>query len=1000
MTSIITWISIVGDFRPGDTALEIIGLLSGSCYSIRVNAINPSGNVTSTPAMRVQTGLQLSPPLSDATRNGAHEPASIRTTSSWLQGPELQTSKDGAESSISNSKGVVAKKANSLASQPLEQAYRSSSNCDNSGEGDASEMFDNLTERLEGLKRQREDAEKQIEEEESDFKSQLAELSKEKDRLRQSFKEKEDASNELRRQGNQLDKLNRSAQSRKAAKEKQLQQKRAERQKIKDETARRDKEIEKLRAEAEEMAAETVQCLAEKGDFVEQRRFAMQDDHDIIKTLEDEIHATGIQIKALEQKRGELNITDVDSKQSTDSTNDKDSWDLRYQSMQTQLANWRQALQQASMEEQRVKEVLSWWVDRRAANPELFAAMPSLDGHSQLQSRPQRSRQANSRGNTVSFAGHQSISLGMAGDGGVTPAFPSSGAFFNMGNGTAIASGNGGVNMSQADMETLTGGAAMSPAANELLPSNLFRDDDAANLSILGRRDPNVSTNKDLFIRHTTSTSDPSIRGPNTPVSASSRTGSILPSPRESLQNLNNLRSRSDTFEDIDGQSIGSKPASIHASMTAEANPMASNRFTNLFSSPFNRQRGKSNSRESPLLGTLKQGQSQSFPRNLEQEDMETVANRRRRGSHSYWANPMASLLARNSGHTGDDPAVITARTSTGRKSRLNMFGSKYGDLDSPSIQDQSSSSRPSSTYSQDPALQRPSSESQQTWWMNLDGNPNRNSPLGTNWVPSSGPWSHAQSRSASIQHESTTNLSIGSTPLEPDELIGPLKKQKSDQAPIGTRPQSSQRPVTPKLNPAAPTFKTLFGRGDAKKGVKQDKPGSKLNDKSREKEKDGDKTDAEEAEAALDTSPSNPRLSRDAQSITTAASTADSHDSFERSTSGTPSEAVTPSGTKEPKESLMKKITRKSSANKFNVPWSKDRGLFSSKRTGEPSTPGEIDEDTSSEGQLGKSVESAGSTPQQEKQGRTSLSWPNIRRKTKKGDALDKGSEAGEDED
>lgn len=96
-----------------------------------------------------------------------------------------------------------------------------------------------------------------------------------------------------------------------------------------------------------------------------------------------------------------------------------------------------------------------------------------------------------------------------------------------------------------------------------------------------------------------------------------------------------------------------------------------------------------------------------------------------------------------------------------------------------------------------------------------------------------------------------------------------------------------------------------------------------------------------------------------------------------------------------------MQKITRKSSSGKFNVPWGKERGLFS-KRAGEPSTPGDFDEDASSENQLGKSVESSGSTPQQEKSGRSSLSWPNIRRKSKKGDQAltEKGSEFGDDED
>lgn len=570
--------------------------------------------------------------------------------------------------------------------------------------------------------------------------------------------------------------------------------------------------------------------------------------------------------------------------------------------------------------------------------------------------------------------------------------------FFNMGNATTVTPVVERTGLSRAEVEILAGNGLMSPAADNLLPSNLFRDEDASvhrfhdtiGQEPLGHVNHDQflgHANHDQFLGHAMSASDASAHGPHTPVSVSSRANSIFPSPHDSLHNLQGYQSRQDQVTEVDQHSINSSTAPLHPSVAVDSNPLAQGKLASLFSTTF-RPRDKAGTQEPPLLGTLKQGQSQSFPRNLE-DGLDTSASRRRRGSYGNWANPVAGLLNRNNSGPADS-GLITARTGSGRKSRLNMFGSKFEGQDSVSFADQPPSSRPSSTYSHDPVLGRPSSDSQRFGWTIGDSIPNRSSPLGTNW--GSGPWSRAPSRRPSVQHGSTSNLSIGSTPLEPDGYLGSFSKPSSELAPIGTRPQSSQRPVTPRLNPAAPSFKTLFG---AKKAAKGEKPGSKGTDKSKDKE--NEKLGFDDTESIEESSPPNPRLSRDAQSITTAASTADSHESFDRSTSGTPSEAVTPSG---PKETLMQKITRKSSSSKFNVPWAKERGLFS-KRAGEPPTPGEIDEDASSEGQLGKSVESTGSTPQQEKAGRTSLSWPNIRRKSKKGDlALNETTERDTDGD
>ncbi len=560
----------------------------------------------------------------------------------------------------------------------------------------------------------------------------------------------------------------------------------------------------------------------------------------------------------------------------------------------------------------------------------------------------------------------------------------------------AVTPGPDQTGMTQREADILTGGGAMSPAANDLLPSNLFRDED-----LMGRRfnpghESLGSASSDIYPKHGNTNAEGPYHLPHTPVSASSRAGSIFSSPHDSLHNLHNYQTRTDSLIDSDRQSVASTGAQFNPSIAAETNLLATSRIASLFSTTFSRQRGKSSSQEPPSLGTLKQGQSQSFPRNLD-ENLDPIGSRRRRGSYGNWANPMAGLLNRSTAPSGD-PAenhdIITTRTGSGRRSRLNMFSSKYDAIEPSTLTENPSSSRPSSTYSYDQVLGRVSGDSYNFRWQAADNIPNRSSPLGAHWSTTGGPWSRAQSRRPSVQHGSTSNLSIGSTPLEPESYQGALP-QGSEQLPIGTRPTSAQRPVTPRLNPAAPTFRTLFGRGDARKAAKAEKTADK---KSGEDEKRESQTSDSMVGGS---SPPNPRLSRDAQSIATATSVADSHDSLDHSTSGTPSETVTPSG---PKETLMQKITRKSSSSKFNVPWAKERGGIFSKKTGEPSTTSEIDEDPSGESQLGKSVDSTASISQQEKGSRSSLSWPNMRRKSKKTgqatvESAERNSEAGDDD-
>ena len=977
---------VVGEFGRGETSIEILHLRPDCCYNIKILATNPANLTSLSSAIRIQTSAVEHDDFAVSNSNG-NEQASIRTATSQLASHNPQSSpRDSINLHQSGAKSTP-RPRNVPAPQISLNAATEGVQSSDSESDDSPECIQRLTQVLESLKKQKEEVDRQTEDEEAEAKNYHADLATERDQLKQELKEKEDASTELKRQGNQLDRLNRTAQSKKSAKEKLLQQKKAERQKVQDDVSRWGQEIRGLKDDIEEMEQELLHVNNSKDEQLIHTRQAIAEDQMVIKALEEEIRVRGTQIKDLEVQKDQNSAGDGDEQQRLIAEKARDhAWDARYQVLQVQLQSMWHALQQSKMEEQQAEEQLAWWLTRRARNPEHFAAMPSLDVPPSIQrNRSKRTRQANSRASNLSSSGQYAMPSSYS---NAPPPYSASSPISHQPN-TSMGLTQAGERsqLSQFDIENMTGGAPMSPAANDLLPSNLFRDEDTANQQFPPAVGNDASSGGlGQLLGHKFSSSDASALGPHTPASTGSRTGSVFTSPQESVYNVSSFPKESDRH------SIHSANASVPPTLATDSTSPPTSVFANLFSSPFGRQRGKSSAQEPPALGTLKQGQSQSFPRNLDQDVLGSSGLRRRRGSHGTWANPVAGFLTRTS--AAPEGNLIRARTGSGRSSRLNVFKPRMDTPEPNALSAQEPSSRPSSTYSFDQPFGRPSSESQNIWGPFGDSVPNRSSPLNAQWNTSHGPWSRETSRRPSVQRGSATNLSIGSTPLDADEIPGPLSKYRSEQAPIGTRPRS-QRAATPKLNPAAPSFKTLFGRGEARKAGKGDKASYKAADAPRSRESERGDTDGNES--IEDASPPNSRLSRDAQSIMTATSTAGSHESVERTASSGLSDATTP------KESLMQKITRKSSSSKFNVPWSKDRGIFS-KRAGEPLTPGEPDTIVSSEILLGKSADSAASTPntphtpREEKTGRA---WPSMRRKSRKGlEALEKGSEAGDDDE
>lgn len=500
-----------------------------------------------------------------------------------------------------------------------------------------------------------------------------------------------------------------------------------------------------------------------------------------------------------------------------------------------------------------------------------------------------------------------------------------------MNNGMVITGPEHGEPSSDSDLPSVV--TPMSPRADALLPSDLLGDEEPMpydNSAIQGPTSPVQFSGLGSSVLPFEMP-----RRDSSPVSSGSRSASIFSSPRESLNNLQ-LGSM-----DPDRRSLH------RTNEDADAAQTASRRLSGFFG--FNRQRGKTLA-DGPMLGTLKQGQSQSFPRDLD-EGLGPVGARRRRLSYTgNWPN-VANLFPRS--HTPGEPTGVPSTRRTGLqhlfnnnrsnpgfpmpgrastdssevKKGYNQFSPRHDPIDPSILLAPRGDSSPRLTGFSDNQLPKPGFDGQMFGWNAHDHTSMRASPLGVDWS-SPQAWSRNVSRRPSASYGSNTNLSLVPSG-ESNFLDGPHEPQRPLQAPIGTRPTSSQRPVTPKLNPAAPSFRGVFSR-------RPDTADSKL-----ERDFEG-------------MSPPRRSMSN---------SVAESYDSLELVNSGTAS-STDAAGTG--RETFIQRITRKGSSSQFKIPW-KDRALFSKKGGDASATPAEGDEEAWVESQLGKSVGSVSSLPNSE---------------------------------
>lgn len=783
---------------------------------------------------------------------------------------------------------------------------------------DSKKTLPELTERFESIRKETEEVTSLIGREEAENRRLLDELEAEKQEKKKEQKKKEEQTEKLKRDVNSTDRTMRNAMQRKAQREKLLKEKQLERSKFHDNIGKWERGVEEMQREEESFDQQMRDLEEERNKKTE--RFC-EDNSDLqaeCSRLEAELKEKREQVRELEEARKRLPGGEEDSEWREKEAELRQEGERRNRELHEQLSY--EAKHARKLDEQiRILTMQVQHIPQTTFNPYSGANPSGLDfDNTAINQLKRRSRNSNSFSNV-------SISSPLPPYSQLDPAVSAPAGFASSRSANAPPGFAPGPFMDlSADMPPRldeagirAASAPLSPSATALLPSNILDDfDDDEDPSSAPVRGP------DSFLQQHRGSPD---NDPQSPAS-SGPSMSILSSPHGSTQNLPFPAYQSD----IDRRALNS---TVTISSTA-APETAPNKLVDFFS--FQRARtAKGLEGDGPLLGSLKQGQSQSFPRQGDEPD--ALANKRRISLSSTW-----SMFNRNSaGPDVLEPHASNPRMFSARS--LNPFSSSHRAAGGLLAERNPSSPRPASIASSD--FPRPSTDSGSIW-----GPPTDPSTLGkprTVWSPDM-PWSRNPSRRASLHGSpsalKTTLASAEDEILDEDDTVPNVKEVGV----IGSRPPQQSSKALGRLNPNAPAFiGSLFKPKPDREKDKDGKEKSKGKEthKSKDKTRDSkDKSKGKETSSTPDTthppsidmdSPSDPRKSRDGYSVHTQTSVSESRDSLslDQSFSNTPSEPASAGLSNSVKDdNVVRKLFRKSSSGKFSLPGrlgGKDSSLF-----------------------------------------------------------------------
>ena len=842
------------------------------------------------------------------------------------------------------------------------------------------ETVQQLTERLEGLRRETDEVEKQLAEEDEEFNATKQSLSADRDKVKQELKDKEDKSRDIRKEVSGLERQSAQAQLKKQAKERVLRQKQSERKRMEVDIVRWTRDIETNEEGVVRMGEEESRAHASNEETLIELQSQHEQEITDNKVVEEELHHTGLRVKYLEEQRKEdqdPGTHEFDTSEEWVETEEQKLANQQMHRLHAQYVGAYSQLRQAKIVLSQSQQTLEYLQQSQSTQSHVFSPTVSLE-NVPIRNTSLRRRQI------PQFRTFESSS---------SSGFPTTSAHSNPGSIASISPGFSGPpwlslntmalsesaprsSLSQSEIEQLTGGAPMSPAAQDLLPAGLLGDDPPEEQQIHSLPDEKDSEDSGSPTRTGLNLGDQTLVGlntgdrssgvfsgdhisggfpigenwpgalhaddklpglgaiqerrasgfgahvnrsagvdhPHSPVSVSSRSPSVFASPRDSAPNLH--QTASDNLMDSDRRSVRSTGSN-------RAIGGAHSRFGNLFG--FGRPRTHTNPENDgpPALGTLPTTQTQSLPRHDQPTENPNEAQRRGGSRSTQILGHMSNVLSRNSArNTGEGSAdsslanLLRQRSPARPKDDTNeRWPYSFAANHRPR------SPRPLSTHSSE--LPRPTDSALINAFNPVVAR--QSSPLGTEWLgmTSTHSFSRHPSRRPSEQYGPSGGFPYGETLLEGDPPDIPSEPATPPQAPIGTKPSKKSQAATAKLNPAAKSF-SIFSRD--KKGDKVDKSekSEKAKAKSKAKEKEATLTAEEEKEEPFNEgSPSDSRFSKDSPSIYTTDSQTDPGEALDRLDSQTPSLSHTTSenqtsSTAAKESKWHHKITRKGSASSF----------------------------------------------------------------------------------
>ncbi|KAI0446488.1 hypothetical protein F4803DRAFT_17368 [Xylaria telfairii] len=927
----------VGDSANQETAITVTGLKPDHFYNIRVIAVGYNNFQAGSRVIRLRTfGRDGRPRLGDGRLPSNFVLDEQQATTSSDPPDEDGTSRGPAAgvetASIPDSSTVPSRDANmnptlgrrntltrkhSPSTASIEQSAKDAI------DDQSAQSLQELGEKFESIRKEIEEVQLQIAKDEKENKEMMEELAEEKKLKRRVLKEKDDTTEKLKREMNSTERAMRSAQQRKTQKEKLLRDRQAEREKLYDEMAKWDKDIASMRKRQGCFEKEKEQYQEQADARSEELRQEIAQAQANLAQEEAELKEKGRELKEAEDQRKKL-----PGGEESDEWREKDveirrNWDIRAKDLQRRLYAANRKLRMVNDYERVLQAQLA--AAQQSGLPFMYHQANSsgvdfdLPNQNQLK---RRSKNSNSLSAVVVPSPAQSFTVmdrpyGVASNFGPSrpPAAPPGflpGPFMDTNIPFSAPLDDEGI-------KALTGGAPLSPTATSLLPAGMLDD-------LLDDDPPSPGS---LLPRHNTFGSGgiPHEYDAQSPTS-SVRSPSLMSSPQSSTYHLPFSQY---TGENSERRSLRG-PRGNFSPSSSPIPPVTQTSNRNRFMPWLHRAPKETD--EAPALGTLKPSQSQSLPRQT--EDEEPAPNKRRISFSAGW-----NMFNRGAVPPRPDATEAITASPRGLVSRRLGLGTNTS-LGSNIFSDRDPHSpRPLSIASSE--MPRPSTDSGSIWGRGLQ-------PQSRLWPMEDGPWTGSRNPSRRPSVHGSPSLLKTTLADADDEILDDselLHASPSQVGIIGTKPAKS---LSQRLNPAAPTFMGGLFRGRVEKEKESEKEVKDSKDKSKEKARDKSKGKGKEKEketrekkprqsftsvsdigtTSLDESPSDPRKSRDTFSVDSPSIT-ESRESLnlEHPFSHLPPDQALGVGVKD-QESGLRKLLRKGSSSKFS--FSSVRGLGSKK--------------------------------------------------------------------